>query len=467
MHIHSITCIVILYFLSIINFGVTADTFGVLSTPSSPIGTSKATAPEDEEDLPALVFISAVDPSIPITSNKQDYSKTLPSRQKLPRADLLQTSFEAPENAPNSDESLFKTDLKASKSTGAINKVLSSQPLRENLRLGDTTKQKANSRCLQLPVYDAPTTTETFQSDPHSKPRGKKSDGYVFMEPIGRSVAKQPSLMGDPITCASLVNTADMEYNRDKEAEGFYNIPKPFKLVKGAGSGGQHLLTEKEADSGIPAVSSVDTSHYDVPRKLLQERAASMKQESKVVLKEQGILKSSSPPKPPRKTSLNQQASSGDILHPLEMSIPKEAEISKPHPPSRGNLTKTISTVKSDPTSKPEGIYDVPRSLLKLKSETDLLHDHLNSGAGEGQKEAEVASQAPSASLIGRGRSSKSDGHGLLPVDRSNKSPVQGKEPVAEKPKLMPKPSSFQPCKKDTDESDTFREPTPTPRSGQ
>lgn len=308
----------------IINFGITSDTFGISSSPT------KDKPDEDSEELPALVFINAVDPSIPITSNK---SMTLPSRQKLPRSDLFQTSFESVKSSESSEENLLSMKT-SSRSAGAINKIENnSQPLKQNLELQGSTKQKANSSCLPSPLPQA-SDVVVRQVDPQA---GRNNDGYVFMEPL---VAKQVGPAEPP---CDKVSVTDLQSAAGVN-ESLNAVPKTV------GEKG-NPTTETEANNSC-APPSVDTSHYDVPRKLLEalkqqaiarNEAASTAEQPLVTANGSSKEKPGPPPKPPRKDSLEYKA-----------------------PPDEDNVTSAGTT---DPrvggASKPEGIYDVPRSILK------------------------------------------------------------------------------------------------------
>ena len=285
----------------IINYEATTftNTFGIFSNPTSPTNTSaksQGKPPEDEGSLPALIFLSAVDPSIPVISN------TLPTR-KIKKMESIITSSEAPEMRCNSEDS-----LKPSKSTGAINKdsaedLLTSQSLGKMLQLSDLTKQKVNEK--QNFVYDASKLTENSTNSADTGHKVQGNDGYVFMEPIDRSTRAEVHSQEFSITT--------------------FQNSKPTTKVN---SSTRAEKSSFEAESSFSV--SVDTSHYDVPRKLLKA-----------------------------------QTSSGAVQKPDDVQTPKAPEkmsIMTGVPLKVGTESKIVS--------KPEGIYDVPRSILKQVTET-------------------------------------------------------------------------------------------------
>lgn len=341
-----------IFLLRIINFGVTTDTFTSLTSPTALTFPEDAVSEEDK-DRPALVFINAVDPNIPIVSNNTDYSNTMPTRQKTQRVDLFQASFDT---SSNTEDIPFKMEIKASKSTGVINNP---QPLVENLQLKAIGKQKANTSCLPSPVYDAPKITETSTKVADIKPKVKENDGYVFMEPTGKLSDKQFS-------------------------SKFPQSPHDSKtgLISKQPSEGQ---TESALPQGISEVSSgypaVDTSHYDVPRKLLLEmRGASLQQESAMQprlsprpqqdqssLKDQSKAKAVVPPKMTQKPPHHLQG--GKKVSTTESSIYDVPRTFEPFKPNFLEKDERLPNCVDEHHTRYEGIYDVPRSVPKQGNE--------------------------------------------------------------------------------------------------
>ena len=138
--------------------------------------------------------------------------------QKIQRTGVSQQStFESPpEKLSNSSEdilvgSTFKAGI-SSQSTGAIDKVAVTQPLGENFQLQDLAKQKANSSCLQSPLYDSPKASITPASP-------QPNDGYVFMEPKSSST-KQLSDSSRPTPHVAL-----SKQSRDTAEESIAGVP--------------------------------------------------------------------------------------------------------------------------------------------------------------------------------------------------------------------------------------------------
>lgn len=357
--------------LRIMNFEVsTTDTFGI-----KPLNSPEKSA--SGNDLPALVFISAVDPTIPVSSNK-GYANTMPSRQKVQRTEILPTSFEEPSN---SKESLLSAELKASKSTGAINRVLTSQPLRE-IQLQELTKQKANTECLLSPVCIALKTTES-QSGAQINASSGPSDGYVLMEAIGKPLEKQVVSSSTAATVAGAGGypehagvRVETKQSEKLTSESLYDIPKPTKQMK-----------EEKVSRGISCESRTitDTSHYDVPRQLLQNKAATLNQ--------------------------------GSAKNVAEQPPPTPASSLKEH----GSISKC------------EGIYDVPRSLKEDRSEH------------EASKTLKSAIQpANSSGIEGRtGLALSANTDDKDPA--TGEEPTSSDALVTGKPILLPKPSLLMP----------------------
>ena len=287
------------------NFEVnTTNTFGILAPPN-------ALDDARPDDQPALVFINAVDPTIPISSNK---SQTLPSRQKVvQRTEVTQESFKPPQNVFNSG------DILKCQSTGSIDKLaVVSQPLTESLQLPVLTKQKANNHSLHSPVYDVPKTSETQSAGP----KHTENDDYMFMQLIGKP-EKQP-------VSSSLAATSQHDgpgcfpvgvNDKDRKApeEGLYDVPKSMRKEQ------KSSLPDIEISTVLLEAPPPDASHYDVPRRLLLQNRA--------VYKESGLDSTS---------MADNSLSSNDI---------------------------------KGPVSKPEGIYDVPRSVLMKKINENCAMD--------------------------------------------------------------------------------------------
>ncbi len=439
---------------------LTTDTFGIKSVPTSPEkmkGEKNEKAGDDDEDLPALVFINAVDPSIPVLSNNTNYSQTLPSRHKAQRSDVLQASFEAPPSVSTGKES-FSGDLKAAKSTGAINRVITSQPLYKNPQLDDLASQKVNTSCVQLPAC-GPKQTETEESA--SKARtvtARESDGYVFMEPVGKLPGKQDSSTTpkNPATTPPAAGyTPTDPANSRGVAESLYDVPRAVVEAKKDESGASNGMEE------TAPLPTVDTSHYDVPKKLLQERAAALKRESKTpdnshkevvsappadtatplplvtptMLQEKLVSKTEKkrvpPAKPERKASL-MNLKDDKTTKPLQFSIydtPKIAtKVESPNQtqPPIGNLLSQVVEGKEGGASNPAGIYNVPRTALKQSSPAaSSPSSKPNEGGGDGDK----------------GKSPDQGSADKAPSNADKNSPTSSKE-QAEKPQVRPKPSS-------------------------
>lgn len=396
----------------IVNFGITSDTFGIMSNPTSPTAKPLCVVYSGKS-------MNAVDPANP----KKEYSQTLPSRAKVLRRELTETTFGTPDNSAK--EALLETTFKGvSRSTDAIDKVATSQPLTETFQVRDSAKQKDNSTCLQSPLYDKPTATLT------SDVVAQQNDGYVFME----LVKKQPRQSDVAETASGKAEVADVLSKQHEEGgNSLYDVPKSLQVLD-AGTSAGGSSAEVKPDTGgpnahvmsdeVPTPPFVDTSHYDVPRKLLQERAAVSKKDSNSMLplvqppdqlqnpsKERQLKPGPPPPKPVRKTS-------------LENTVLSSRETTAGSPTSSTpNSMKTSISDTSIPMSKPEGIYDVPRSIL-----------------------------SPNAS------SSEP-----LNVLRDDKHAPPEKERKVSKPKLLPKPSLT--SHEEEDESTVRVKPIPKARS--
>lgn len=244
---------------------LTTNTFGIESLPTSP---DKAETAATDENLPALVFINAVDPTIPIVSNT-NYSHTLPTKKKFQRSDFLQASFETPAggSASRDLESSFDVELKASKSTGAINVTIDSQSLSKNPQLDDFTGQKANKACVQPQLPHDAKKTETPENISTFTAKARENDGYVFLEPLGKS--SEPH---GPTPTLSIPSSQQKPEMSKFATESLYDVPRAAIRAKVGGGGDE---APKAGESVF--LPTPDTSHYDVPRKLL----AGLKKESK------------------------------------------------------------------------------------------------------------------------------------------------------------------------------------------
>ncbi len=327
---------------------MSTGTFGVDSNPTSPVSVNPGNFLEtsDDEDRPALVFMNAVDPSIPIVSNEADYSKTLPSRGKLKRAENSASS------RPPLDESFLGIEMKASKSTGAVNKIgikntdslLIPQPLGMKLQNPNFTKHA------KQPVYDIQEKTVNFSSGDINV-KLKENDGYVSMEPIQHSSQKS----SDPAT--TLTQTAPNDSTGLESAtEGLYDVPKSFERENPSRS---HPMGGETAESSFVA----SASHYDVPKKLLQEMAASRKEEPN-----KAINAPQNPPVPQEvlskelKPSTVSQVSLLDLLKEKKTSL--KSRLGDPSVSGHKKSTKLSPNSNSNQSAEASGIYDIPKVLL-------------------------------------------------------------------------------------------------------
>ena len=356
--------------------------------------------------------------------------------QKIQRTGVSQSTFEPPpEKLSNSSEdilvgSTFKAGV-SSRSTGAINKVAVTQPLRENLQLQDLAKQKANSSCLQSPLYDSPKASITPASP-------QPNDGYVFMEPKTSSTKQLSDSSGPAVKTPHVA----LSKQSGDTAEGLYDVPKALK-------------PKKVSVTSLKDKPSVDTSHYDVPRRLLQERAAAMKQDSTTqlpVVAEDLVQNQSAqphskkpagpPPKPTRKTSLDNMVLSSRNSSASSLGT-KEASRNPDISPSNG--VKVLPSLDFA-VSKPEGIYDVPRSILKQKSNTTV-----ELKAFEKQSRSSVSLSLDAPMKKPRSVSPSMDAPTRSSISPSIDVPKEKPRSVSpstitpkEKPRPSPKPSSLQ-----------------------
>ena len=316
--------------------------FGIEPQPSNPkpIDFPETPAPKDGSSLPALVFINAVNPDIPIISNIEEGSKTLPNTMKLKTTD----QFEAPEEKESSH--LPKGELKVSKSTGAIKEgLLVFQPPNEKLQLPGMHEDK---RQVESPVYDSPKSTEQFATSTKAKTGRNQNDGYVCMEPFSKS----SNTMGSGLKSS------------DSGTLQFHETSEPLVQCNDNNTNMSVSHIERSIIPELDSSFSVDTSHYDVPRKLLEARAAVCKQECKL---------------------------HDNTKNTTTTSLPGDTQISKLDPPILSTITNKPVTTS---VSKPEGIYDVPRS-LKETFKNPLLKSGAQSESGYAKPAIAVKSKMP------------------------------------------------------------------------
>lgn len=292
-------------------------------------------AREGGGDLPALIFINAVDPTIPVSSN------TLPMRRKAKVNSSgidLRSYFDG---LSSSKDSLRK----GYKSTGSINKINdgSAEKLLTpdcSLQLQELNKQKASSNNLHSPRNDDSITTSLMITNDGIEPKTSDSYRYLFMEPRDGS-AMSPS-------------------KEQPESKGLCNVPKGLLQMP--------LLAETSLNDSSPRIkfeaSTTDTSHYDVPKRLLEAR-------EKLVAGSAGSLGDT--PKEvtnmPKKEKEEKEAIL-DAKKDASSMVNQTDIIREPQSGMQESPTKpTTSLTKLDEkppssVSKPEGIYDVPRTLL-------------------------------------------------------------------------------------------------------
>ena len=125
--------------------------------------------------------------------------------------------------------------------------------------------------------------------------------------------------------------------------------------MKANGENDEAARDKKEASLIMPS-PAVDTSHYDVPRKLLQERAAALKESYDVDSKE------------PASLSPADGATNLPLVMPSEQLL-KEEKKPVPSPKLEENTSLGPTTAREENAAEPlqssvkkKGTYDIPRS---------------------------------------------------------------------------------------------------------
>lgn len=325
-------------------------------------------------DLPALIFINAVDPTIPISSN------TLPHRRKakVNSGVDLRRHFDGLSSSKDSLRKGFK-------STGSINKVGdgSTEKLlasdHHGLQLQELSKQKANIINLHSPSNDYSKTTSLLITNEGIEPT-TDSYGYLFMEPLGSSATstfkEQPEAKDHDVTKEEVLKTPLAETSLN------------------------NILSRIEVE-----VSKTDTSHYDVPKRLLKDRAKLVadddsnssdtpKQTANMLPK--GDAKAES-------TDVGERGTSQPIVVNQTCIDPqhdtKSALGDMYKTPTTPNTSSTELDGRPTPTSvgKPEGIYDVPRSLLIHHVESNPVEAKIKDVTG--RSKPKITPRAPTTKI--------------------------------------------------------------------
>lgn len=324
-------------------------------------------AGEDGGNLPALIFINAVDPAIPVSSN------TLPTRRKAKANNSgadLRSHFENLSSSKDTGKG-YRSMENVNQGGGRSTEKLLTQDCR--LKQQESTKPKANNND-HFPGKDDTKPTSLFTTNPKND-----SNGYS-MEPL----------------CSSKMAT----FKDKPERESLYTGPKETLKTS---------LEEMNLNDNSPGIEvetfKTCTSHYDVPKRLIEGKtrlAASddgklgdMLQEATNTPKKDGSMgvnmdankKGTSQPtnsqtfitqnnvipalggtyKAPTKPTTS-FTHLGERLVPSSVREP-EGGLSKPKT-SPTNLTTTISS-----ENKNEGNYDVPKSLLRSAEPIVKLDD--------------------------------------------------------------------------------------------
>ena len=296
-------------------FGFGTNTFGISNFPDT-------LAPTNGEDLPALVFINPVDPSIPISSN------TLPLRGKL------RTSKKGDGDLRSHFGALFKESVKGHRSTGSIDKIGtgSTEPLTTDIKLQEWTKGKKsiNGENSSSGKEDPKTMSHKRIGDGDVESKPSDSYGYLFMP---KDDLKVSTFLG--------------------QSSSFYDVPNKVVAVPKRESSLSHNSSLAKVEH-----SATDRSHYDVPKKVLEEARARKTAEN---TNAENIVEATSTKEGDEMknngTSSSDQTD-GMILETVE-------ELKKTTSP---NTKVPIATTLVSSSIKREGIYDVPRSILLVRS---------------------------------------------------------------------------------------------------
>ena len=297
--------------------GLDTNSLSLLSFPDTP-------APAGGEDLPALVFINPVDPSIPVSSN------TLPSRGKL------KTSRKGKGRAVL--ESHFSS--RGSKSAESVDK----------LGHGSDDALDGDMKLKELPPQSTAVETKAaVDTESLSKLAGgtlnQSGGNYGFF-------FKRDKEKGSTV----------------KESSTSFDIDKDSKTTEVASSVqeeatsmdvGPLTVTKKPETSfpGSPVTSAPDKSHYDIPRKLIEQirsKPEAKAKQSKEAIDSKEKCESTFEDKHKRPSD----QSDGNTN--TESGIPRTN--------TYVNVTINKSTGTPVVKTQGEGIYDVPRSVLVATS---------------------------------------------------------------------------------------------------
>lgn len=336
------------------NFGLSTNTFGVDDFPDIP-------APSEGEDVPALVFINPVDPTIPISSN------TLPLRGKLRltnKSGNLKSHFSG------------KESFKGFKSTGSINKVGmgSAEPLVTDIKLLEQFKDKDKSDNKYKEKVSNSDYGFLLKTDDDIKVSTFMSPASSSLYDVPKRVLKEP--MPETIAETSLASKAapvskiEFSNNNTVSIQMSSEIANP--AIKERRDSSTILLPVP--NPVIPEAQAPDRSHYDVPKKLIEQARARHKQD----------------------VSDKKQAGDAQIKD-KEISTAKEngtssldkSKATKPYV----NVTLLAPPLESSTAAvKKEGIYDVPRP-VKANSKSKLLPNDAKPGDDHSRVKPKVASR--------------------------------------------------------------------------
>jgi len=322
-------CITCLFNRSLLQFGLDTHSLSLLSFPDTP-------APASGENLPALVFINPVDPSIPVSSN------TLPSRGKL------KTSGKSRGGGDLKSHFSVKSreGLRGSKSAESVDKIGHGSD--------DTLEHDITLKV--LPQSAAIKSKAEVDTDAISKLAGdtlnQSGGNYGFF-------LKKDKEIGSPFNKSSTYSDAG---DNPKTTEMVSNMNEVTSMDILAVESSSITKSPESSLSNNPVISAPDKSHYDVPKKLIEQVKSRKKLEAEASHS--------------NKQTADFKEKYGSAFEETNKNTPDQSDgkTRKDDGLPRTNTYVNVTIHKNVESSTPvvkmqgEGIYDVPRSVLAFST---------------------------------------------------------------------------------------------------